>query len=118
MTISFLAIYSPFHAAVGIATARMLLNLRKASLTELSGPDSKWNYSSSGPTASSKSGSNNRVRSALVWRAPPPPNMSFGTSAGGGYDLEMYSPGAQAQFGDHSKKVSPALPFSILPSIS
>ncbi|KAK0457031.1 uncharacterized protein EV420DRAFT_1551036 [Desarmillaria tabescens] len=72
--------YSPFHAAVGVLTTRMLLNLQKAASLEIIISSSERSHSSI-PGRSSR-------RSDLTWRAASVPAVSFGSTPGGSYSTE------------------------------
>ncbi|KAK0433877.1 hypothetical protein EV421DRAFT_2088337 [Armillaria borealis] len=72
--------YGPFHAAVGVLTTRLLLNLQKAASPDVSASSSELSGSNI-PGISSCPGS-------LTWRAVSDPTLSLGSTPGDPYSTE------------------------------
>ncbi|KAH8822665.1 hypothetical protein DL96DRAFT_1470099 [Flagelloscypha sp. PMI_526] len=77
--------YSPFHAAMGILTTRMLLNLRKATVTEIGPTEMRYMTNSLDPTDVKKKRRPETSASIGTFRAQDgrAPSMSFGTTTNG-----------------------------------
>ncbi|KAK0440073.1 hypothetical protein EV421DRAFT_2083993 [Armillaria borealis] len=75
--------YGPFHAAVGVLTTRLLLNLQKAASPDIIA-------SSSGRSGSNIPGRSSR-QGGLTWRAASGPTPSFGSTPGDSHSNEHSS---------------------------